>query len=380
MPKVLPKVQAQIDARYEDFLNAEQEKAQAEDYDPFASVAELGYELHDAEYAGYDEASDQVKIEVNSLLAQAEALGIDTDTIKEDAYEATKNGSEQDYHEAAIASLKGAIEASNGNRSQDAGQQGDAGIQEGLIPPTKTDILAQQERAEKAARDEKAQRSDQDLKDKKDREHKDIAKASEGAADSFTLGGDAMQNLTGQEDIFSQPNSTENDGAAARTQVGDGPVFSRATPTQQLPRLANQSPANALNATLARYFKGDDHVYRSVNWGRGSAASDVRQAFRAAFGASIEFVQSDTGGPLLFNGFNISEQPSTLFVNVDGNVNFISISGHELWHNIQRQRPDLIEWYRENSRQYYKDLRLIKPGSTAYCSPVKKPTGHKPSG
>ncbi len=212
--------QAQIDQQYQDFLDAEQERAQRDDYDPFESLADLDYALHDAELAGYDEASDPVKIEVNALLAQAEALGIDTDTIKENAHEATKNGSEQDYYDAARAALNQAIETGHGNSSQDAGSEGHAPSQEGLTSPTPADILAQQERADKAAKAEKAQRAAQELQDKKDRERKDIAKASEGAADTFTLGGDAMENLTGQTDIFSAPAPSKNtiftDDAAAK--------------------------------------------------------------------------------------------------------------------------------------------------------------------
>ena len=150
---------------------------------------------------------------------------------------------------------------------------------------------------------------------------------------------------------------------AMREKASGGlPLFSKRSqgatgaPSGQLPRLANQAPANALNATLSKHFKDDKHVYRSVSWGRGSVEGDVREAVRAAFGARIEFVQSANNEPLLFNGFNIPNQPKTLYVNVDGNVNFLSVSGHELWHAIKRQRPDLIEWYRENSRQYYKDV------------------------
>lgn len=68
----------------------------------------------------------------------------------------------------------------------------------GLTAPTKADILDQQDRAtagDKAnASQRKAEQENLRLAD----ERKDIAKASEAAADRFELGGDAMQNLTGQ--------------------------------------------------------------------------------------------------------------------------------------------------------------------------------------
>ncbi len=142
----------EAEQRFADYLAAEQEAAQDEDYDPFESVAELGYTLDDAEIAGYDSSNDAIKIEVNALLAQAEAIGIDTDTIKEQSYENTRNGSEQDYNESARDALKAAIEGGRGHRSQDASQQSDANGQEGLTSPTRADILKQQADAEAEAR------------------------------------------------------------------------------------------------------------------------------------------------------------------------------------------------------------------------------------
>lgn len=149
--------EAQQAQEYQDHLKAEQEAAQSEDFDPFQSVADLGFELDDAEFAGYNEAQDPIKIEVNALLAQADSLGIDTDSIKENAHENTREGSEQDYFEAARDALKAAIETSNGNRSEDAGAQGSAGEQS-LTSPTRQDVLDQQARQENAAAlDNKAQ-------------------------------------------------------------------------------------------------------------------------------------------------------------------------------------------------------------------------------
>jgi len=121
--------QADQDQRYEDHLAAQQEAAQNDDFDPFDSLMDEGFDPADIEGSGYNEAADPIKLEVNALLAQAEAMGIDTDTIKEQAYEDTRNGSEQDYYEATRAALQAAIEGSNGNRSEDTGTAGNAGEQ-----------------------------------------------------------------------------------------------------------------------------------------------------------------------------------------------------------------------------------------------------------
>ena len=57
-----------------------------------------------------------------------------------------------------------------------------------------------------------------------------------------------------------------------------------------------------------------------------------------------------------FNGFYIPSQPNAVYVNVAANVGFVNIAGHELWRTIKRQRPELIDWYRQHLRQPYKDL------------------------
>jgi hypothetical protein len=88
--------------------------------------------MDDADLAAYGAAKTPVKLEVNGLLAQADASRLDIGAIKELAHENTRNGSDQDYFEAVRDALQEAIEGSAGNRTQDAGQTGDAGIQEGL--------------------------------------------------------------------------------------------------------------------------------------------------------------------------------------------------------------------------------------------------------
>jgi len=201
------------DQAYADHLAQQQEAAQDDDYDPFESVAELGFTLDDAEVAGYDEAQDPIKLEVNALLAQAQALGIDADTIKENAHYETADQSEQAFYEAARSALQDAITSGSGDGGQDAGTPGNAGEQEGLAATTPEQLKADEERAAAAERSAKAQRAAQDLIDKKERERKDIAKASQAAADTFTLGGDAEQNLSGQQDVFGEPTPTPKPSA-----------------------------------------------------------------------------------------------------------------------------------------------------------------------
>lgn len=119
--------EAEHAARFEDHLAAQQDMAEADDFDPFESLADDGFDPDDIEGTGYSEAEDPIKLEVNALLSQAQALGIDTETITEAAYEQTRNGSEQDYYEAARDALQAAIQGSNGDSGQDSGETSQAG-------------------------------------------------------------------------------------------------------------------------------------------------------------------------------------------------------------------------------------------------------------
>lgn len=119
--------EAEHAARFEDHLAAQQDMAEADDFDPFESLVDDGFDPDDIEGTGYSEAEDPIKLEVNALLSQAQALGIDTETITEAAYEQTRNGSEQDYYEAARDALQAAIQGSAGDSGQDSGETSQAG-------------------------------------------------------------------------------------------------------------------------------------------------------------------------------------------------------------------------------------------------------------
>lgn len=101
-----------------------------------------------------------------------------------------------------------ADEAGSAGRS---GGKSDEGQQSGLTSPTRADIEAQQARAEQAQRQADADRRKAEEDDRVRRERADIAQASVAAADSFELGQDPMQNLTGQKDIFASESERATD-------------------------------------------------------------------------------------------------------------------------------------------------------------------------
>lgn len=72
---------------------------------------------------------------------------------------------------------------------------------EALTPYTPAEVTAKQEAADKAERTAKAKKQADDLSAKREQERKEIATASVRAADTFELGGNAEDNLTGQEGL-----------------------------------------------------------------------------------------------------------------------------------------------------------------------------------
>lgn len=79
-----------------------------------------------------------------------------------------------------------------------------------LTAPTREDVLAQQEAAEAAQREKEAADRRAAEEEAKRRERDEIRRRSEAAADTFELGQDPMDNLTGQKDIFAAPAVSQN--------------------------------------------------------------------------------------------------------------------------------------------------------------------------
>lgn len=182
--------------------------------DPFEFAESLGFDMDDAEASGYDAVQDPIKLEVNALLAKAQELGVDTETIKLDASYATSNESEQAYYEAVRDALQAAIEGSNRDSSANAGAQGNERAQEGVRVPTEAealaalesyteaDVRATMERAAQAEKDKLKTDQDAESKAKAERIAKEIQARQDASAENFSLGQSAEDSLAGQGSIF----------------------------------------------------------------------------------------------------------------------------------------------------------------------------------
>jgi hypothetical protein len=184
-------------ANYQDYLKAEEE---ASLYSPVDE--EMGYEMVDFDGTGYESAGPEIQAEVRALLAQADALGINTESIQEDIFYETENQSIQAYYAAFKSALEDAVTTGNQDRIKDTGQPSGEGVGFELTAQTPDEIKAKQAEAERLTKENEQLNKEAERK----------AKADEQAGD-FVLTG----------------SNREADQAAARGQqsfldISSGPV------------------------------------------------------------------------------------------------------------------------------------------------------------
>jgi hypothetical protein len=131
---------------------------------------------------------------------------------------------------------------------------------------------AQQEAADKAAKRQEAQAQQAD-KDKAQRDA--VTQRSQAAADTFTLGGDAEQNLSGQQDIFADPVNQNSAAGITRSELS----------------LRGQNVGNFVDAVL----DGKPHS-TSLRVGviSQTAANRIAEQTGAPTGGAVEVVIADS--------------------------------------------------------------------------------------
>lgn len=297
--------EAETTSRFEDHLAAQQEAAQdAEDsdIDPWELAPSVMDDFvgDDLAVAGYDASLDPIKQEFNALLAQADAMGIDTDAIIDQASKDTLNESEQAYYERVRADLSRAINASTGgrsnqavdgnaaeNRGQDAqrgsgadsregnGSKGAPGTDgQGLTSYTPEELKAQQEAKDKAERTAKAQKAAADEQARRERERKEIAQASVAAADTFELGKDPLQSLSGQSDIFGAAPAAPAPQPAATPAQPEAPKL---TPAEAEKLMEWQNMGQTDNVQKHTLFFYESQADKDANRGRMAMATVTKE-------------------------------------------------------------------------------------------------------
>lgn len=242
--------EAEAQARFEDYLNAEQEEPTPDLVDEDAAFLAL---------RGYTEPTAEEQAGIHALMAMAEASGIDNELAMLQAGYAEEQTNNQDYandyaeiqaneYQPPGSGSRAQTESGTAEQGRQATQRtgaengvvaaGEESTSEGLTSPTIEEIVSQQDRAAEGKRKEEAENRAHDKAESDRRTRADIAKASEVAADSFELGGDAMENLTGQEPMFSRAK-----GSAAKKLDMEYMAAVEANDMETAQRLVNESAA-----------------------------------------------------------------------------------------------------------------------------------------
>lgn len=221
--------EAEVQTRFDDYLAAQEEAAAEGDADPFGMAGIFTTEELDD--VGYTDADPALQAEVSALIAQAEALGIDTYDILEDIARTHANSTQDQYNAAARDALAEAIARSNqdgGGTSAQAAPAAEPAADQELDQPealelasqTPAEAAAQQDAVEQAAKAEAARQRAADAQAARDEERKRIAQASVRAAAEFELGQDPLDSLTGQGSMFDDAPAQQTTTQAAADDDG----------------------------------------------------------------------------------------------------------------------------------------------------------------
>ena len=251
MQRLAAEREAKEAASYEDFLAQQQALAADPDYDPFATFAdtENDYDVSDLDSSGYSQAERSLQAEVSALAQAYSQLGFDADDVLEPLATQYESNPDEYYAQARQRLTQLIAQAAqprgDDNLPQDSGEQAQAPIGREAANATSADDdalidyaieddgepdyflqaqTARQLREREEAITEQARLNAErqqalEAKAQADDERKRIEQASVQAADTFELGQNALDNLTGQTDLLAQmPTAQAESPAPAATQ------------------------------------------------------------------------------------------------------------------------------------------------------------------
>lgn len=208
------------------------EDLQAEAESRYNQDALSDFDLDELGASRYTQISPEAQALTEQLLAEAEALGLDTETLRDDAVRASEGKTDDEYHAELQAIAREAIgkaqrdaeernAAATGRSTQDdgkaAGDQGQEGSGQGLTLTAQTaeDLKAKTEREAAGEAAAKAKRDAEQARLRKEAEARDLKARADATVDDFQLGQDADQQMSGMDDLFAQPAPAPAEQAAA---------------------------------------------------------------------------------------------------------------------------------------------------------------------
>lgn len=160
-----------------------------------------------------------------------------------------------------------------------------------------------------------------------------------------------------------------------RASLAGGPTFARKVDNTS-GKVENeisedQSAAQSLNRGMARYFKNDEWLNAYAQNKLHDSLSGIREAVASGFDKELVGITATDERFDIFNGINYGGK---FYINLNSSVGFINITGHELYHQIEKDRPDLHSWFVEQARKHFQNFpeyqrklnASIKPGESPY--------------
>ncbi len=197
-------------------------RKQYEDAEPDGPFLELTPE--DLADSGYTRADPETQALTEQLVRQAQALGIDTETLIDDAARATADSTEDAFHAEAQALIRQAVtRLSAGGEGRDTGAteagsedrgQADGGGEEAqgltLEAQSEADLREKADREAAALESERAKKAAEQARLKKEADAKEAKARADATVDAFQLGATADQQLSGMGDMFDAPAEPAN--------------------------------------------------------------------------------------------------------------------------------------------------------------------------
>lgn len=148
------------------------------------------------------------------------------------------------------------------------------------------------------------------------------------------------------------------DGAGAASRFGT------------LERSADQSAAAALNAGLAKHFNDPRWEHAYVQWDLPDSLAEFADAAKTAFGAEVVGIRPRHARFDQFDGINYRGRN---YINLNAEPGFINVAGHEIGHQLKKDRPDLYQWFANHARRHYRDLPAYRDKLNALLGPGERP-------
>lgn len=136
----------------------------------------------------------------------------------------------------------------------------------------------------------------------------------------------------------------------------------------------NNDSVAELNAGMMTYFNNPawNNAYVESSLSLSDPRNEIRRAIEGGFNKPVVAIKPTAER---FNQLNGISYKNKIYINTESDVGFINITGHELYHQLAKDRPDLHDWFKEQARDYYHDFAAYQDKLNALVGENEKKYG-----